>query len=259
MKVFISWSGEESHAVAKVLRDELPCVINAIEPFVSSEDIEKGVPWFQTIAKELETSFFGIVCLTASNHQSRWLHFEAGAIAAKVSHARVVPLLIGIDDSAVNPPLSQFQRTKIEEADFYKLLVAINSANKDKPLSDETLKRAFAIWWPQFHTKLKAAIASAPEKHLIKAHRSDRQILEEVLHSVRAMSNELQNRMPWDDQFRGISSLADLSRLAWDGNSAPYPVGGISGVTAHPKSTVRWVDPTQATKAIIGPKESPSS
>jgi hypothetical protein len=44
MKVFSSWSGAHIQQVALILRDLLPQVINAIEPYVSSEDIEKGAP-----------------------------------------------------------------------------------------------------------------------------------------------------------------------------------------------------------------------
>ena len=41
MKVFISWSGEKSKKIAEVFRDWLPQVIQAIEPFVSFEDIKR--------------------------------------------------------------------------------------------------------------------------------------------------------------------------------------------------------------------------
>ncbi len=42
MKVFISWSGELSHKVARIFRDWLPNVVQILEPYVSSEDIDKG-------------------------------------------------------------------------------------------------------------------------------------------------------------------------------------------------------------------------
>ena len=61
MKVFISWSGECSKKVALLFRDWLPTVIQAIDPFVSSEDIEKGARWNTDIAQELKESSFGLI------------------------------------------------------------------------------------------------------------------------------------------------------------------------------------------------------
>ena len=50
MKIFVSWSGDFSHAVAKALKDWLPNVIQAVEVFLSSEDIAKGSQWFHELA-----------------------------------------------------------------------------------------------------------------------------------------------------------------------------------------------------------------
>lgn len=64
MKVFISWSGDTSHRVAKIFRDWLPSVIQSVSPYVSSEDIDKGSRWSTDIADELDESTYGILCVT---------------------------------------------------------------------------------------------------------------------------------------------------------------------------------------------------
>lgn len=81
MKVFISWSGERSKKVALIFHEWLPQVIQSLEPFASSEDIEKGSRWNTDIAQELKESTFGLICVTKDNLSAPWLNFEAGALS----------------------------------------------------------------------------------------------------------------------------------------------------------------------------------
>jgi hypothetical protein len=53
MKVFISWSGSRSNALAEALRDWIPLVLHYVEPWLSQTDIEAGQRWAEQVAKEL--------------------------------------------------------------------------------------------------------------------------------------------------------------------------------------------------------------
>ncbi len=120
MKVFISWSGNISLKVALIFRDWLPSVIQSIEPYVSSEDIDKGARWSTDIAKELENSTFGILCVTKENLEAPWLSFEAGALSKTMEKSFVSPFLFDIKRSEVQGPILQFQSTIFEKDDIKK-------------------------------------------------------------------------------------------------------------------------------------------
>jgi hypothetical protein len=92
MRVFISWSGPRSKAVAELLKNLIKGVIQATEPFISTEDIEKGSIWFNEVAGSLASTNFGIVCITASNHSNPWILFETGALSKGLTKARVCTL-----------------------------------------------------------------------------------------------------------------------------------------------------------------------
>lgn len=91
MKVFISWSGEKSKAVAHALREFIPDVIQSVKPWMSDADIRAGECWSNAVAKELQESSFGIICLTADNLMAPWILFEAGALAKTISETYVCP------------------------------------------------------------------------------------------------------------------------------------------------------------------------
>src|SRR5688572_18638179 len=110
MKVFISWSGERSKAVAVALREWLPDVIQSVHPWLSSEDIDAGLRWNDEVTRELSQTRFGIICLTAENQTAPWILFEAGALAKTIEKTHVVPYLIGLEPTDVQRgPLAQFQ------------------------------------------------------------------------------------------------------------------------------------------------------
>src|SRR5262245_15039960 len=70
MQIFLSWSGLRSREVASALRDWLPLVVQAANPFLSVGDIEKGRRWSDVLADELGTSVYGIICVTPYNFKS---------------------------------------------------------------------------------------------------------------------------------------------------------------------------------------------
>jgi hypothetical protein len=89
--VFISWSGLRSGAVAEALRNWLPKVINALKPWLSTTDIDKGARWSTDVAVRLEVAKAGIICLTPSNLHSDWILFEAGALSKTLQNTFVSP------------------------------------------------------------------------------------------------------------------------------------------------------------------------
>src|SRR5215218_11257815 len=105
MQLFLSWSQSRSKAVAEAFARWISQVIQAAEPWLSS-DIEKGARWSAEISARLEESKIGIICLTRENLDSRWILFEAGAIS-KAKGAHVCTLLLDVEPSDVEQPLGQ--------------------------------------------------------------------------------------------------------------------------------------------------------
>ena len=185
MKIFISWSGDRSKILAEILKAWLPAVIQAVKPYFTPDDIEKGARWNTEISKELEDSDIGIICITRSNLQAPWLMFEAGALAKSINRSRVVPLLFGVEPSELQGPLLQFQAATFEENDIRKLMKTVNVALGKDALEAAVLESAFEKWWPELYSKVNAALeAASPEQEL--ELRTDRDILEEILDINRA-------------------------------------------------------------------------
>ena len=154
MKIFISWSGERSNKIANILREWIPCVIQSIKPYVSSKDIDKGARWSTDIAKELEDSYFGIICVTKSNINAPWINFEAGALSKAIDKSNVAPFLFDINPSEISGPISQFQFTIFDKEDIKSLMTTINGLCSEGRLSDAHFERSYEQWYPALEKEL---------------------------------------------------------------------------------------------------------
>ncbi|WP_139959604.1 toll/interleukin-1 receptor domain-containing protein [Flavicella sediminum] len=196
MKIFISWSGNDSKAIAEYLKKWIEQIIQAAEPWISV-DIEKGKKWNSEISEKLENSKVGIFCVTKENLNSPWILFEAGAIS-KTEDSYVCTFLIDLNPTDLTGPLSLFQATKFNKEDIFKLLVTINqsiSNSGGKGLSMETLKDLFEIFYPQLEEKVKSIIENKKgAKKGGEEIRSERELLEESVQILRQLKqSKLEN------------------------------------------------------------------
>jgi len=193
MKVFISWSGEESKRIAETLKEWIKYVIQSVEPFVSSEDIHKGERWSNDIAKELEETNFGILCVTKDNYKAPWLLFEAGALSKAMDKALVAPLLFNLRHSDLTgSPLLQFQTTPFTKDEIKKLVYTINEKCVNK-LDD--IDKVFEKWYPDLEESLKKILKDASENDEVEENETSlkSQVLEEILSLSRDNQKLLKN------------------------------------------------------------------
>lgn len=183
-KVFITWSGDLSRKLGEALRNWLPASLQYVSPYFSPEDIEKGTKWDSEIAKELETSNVGVICLTQDNTEKPWILFEAGALSKSIDKSRVCTLLFNLDTADLKGPLTSFQATRFAHDDFKRLVTTINNTAGDAKLTPGVLESVFGMWWPRLEREV-ADILKSVGTGAKKERRSDRDILEEVLELTR--------------------------------------------------------------------------
>lgn len=212
MDVFISWSGPQSKQVAEALHHYLPLMINAIQPWLSSSDIDAGARWSSDIAGKLEASKVGIICLTPTNLDSIWVHFEAGALAKTLQNTFVCPYLVGLDPADVKGPLTQFQMKRSNEEETKRLLETLNSALGEKAISADQFDESFSVWYP----KLKERLEAIPKDGPVPKKRSTEDMLEELLELVRRQAQTQRERPLIDAERPFPRFLSDLAFQAFE-------------------------------------------
>lgn len=189
MRVFISWSGKRSQMLAQSLRDWLPLVLYYIQPWLSETDIEAGKRWSVEIAKQLEESNFGIICITRENIESSWILFEAGALAKSLQNSSVVPLLLDLEFREIGGPLSQFQAKKVGKSAINEIVQAINQASAS-PIEKTRLLQLFEALYPQLEDQLEDI---PPHKEGGRPLRSQQDVMEELVSTVRGIDQRLRS------------------------------------------------------------------
>src|ERR1035438_2311502 len=192
MKVFISWSGNQSRVVGELLRDWIKCVLQATQPWMSARDIDRGAVWFSEISEQLKDTGVGIVCLTHENKNRPWILFEAGALAKGLTTNRVCTLLIDLQHADVEEPLAQLNHTLPIKESMLTLVHTLNRQLGNEALKDDILETVFEMFWPQFDQKFQAALQSNPPTTTHVA-RSDSSMLAEILDNTRSLTGRLVN------------------------------------------------------------------
>lgn len=179
MKVFLSWSGNESKQLATIFKEWLPNVLQYVEPYMSAQDISMGERWNNNITDSLEESVFGLIFVTPSNINAPWINFEAGALS-KTFDSRVVPILYNADVMILNQgPLKQFQSAKnLDEENVLSLIKSINQGSENGKLDEARLEKAFEMWWPDLEKSLGEIVKEDAKEDTEKEEGpSDRELL----------------------------------------------------------------------------------
>lgn len=223
-KVFISWSGDLSKKVAESLRQWLPGVLQFVKPYFTPDDIEKGSRWGPDITKELDASEVGVICLTKDNLEKPWILFEAGALSKSFDKAKVCTLLFNVDTTDLTGPLTIFQHTKFEKADFKKLVKSINACGGDVKLEDSVFDSVFDMWWPKLEESISKTLGDhKPDKH--SSSRSERDILEEILELSRLNTRRRAHprEIPPEAFYELFEGLHEFAMMAATGDKDMLP------------------------------------
>lgn len=191
MKVFISWSGDRSRLVGELLDDWIQCVLQAVDPWMSSKDIDRGSLWFSEITDQLKDTSIGIILLTQENKDKPWILFESGALAKGLSTNRVCTLLIDLQPTDIRDPLAQFNHTYPNREGLWQLVRTLNASLSEKGLKEKVLERVFDTYWPQFERDFAKVLSTTNDTLVSESKRTNDDMMVELLSSIRNVEKRM--------------------------------------------------------------------
>lgn len=228
MKVFVSWSGRRSKAVAELLADWIKCVLQASQPWISTRDIDKGAIWFSEISDQLKDTAAGIVCLTQENKNKPWILFETGALAKGLSTNRVCTFLVDLKPADIEDPLAQFNHTTADDSSMWGLVCSLNSGLEAAKLNEKILRQVFDTYWPQFDKEFKKILKEIPSEDAAEP-RSEVSILDEILSNTRALTSRVREIERQSSPSRNSDGSERLNHMYIE-NMAADPTMSVAAV-----------------------------
>lgn len=189
MKIFISWSGDYSKAIAAALDEWLPEIFDGVETFMSDQKIALGDRGLDEIKDSLDKSAYGIILVTKDNENAKWINFEAGALSRAIpdAKARVIPILVDFENTNdLVGPLTQFQGALMNRKGLLKMAQSIGEGFG---FTEDKVQRKFDKWWPDLEEAL-AKIEKPEPAEDSSSRRSMPDMLDEILGHIREMRRE---------------------------------------------------------------------
>jgi hypothetical protein len=202
MRVFISWSGEDSKTLAEFMNTWLPGVIQEVEPWISTHDIDIGEKWQESLTASLaDPTAMGLLIVTKTNFKQPWLLFEAGA----------------------------FQSVVINKKELLKFIFDV-AKKCSKRLSEDQVKITFEKWWPDFEQCYKSidfatTIGEKDDKPSMKIEN----VLEDIMTYLRRIEQTIRLPVTTKNVLEGYleSPSQGLGRLL-----ASLPTDEVSKIAA---------------------------
>jgi uncharacterized protein YfkK (UPF0435 family) len=254
--LFISWSGDISHAVAEQLKGWIPLVFSGPRCWLSTRDLPAGRVWVTELFEQLQVCNVGVIVLTPDNVNSSWMLFEAGALCKNLKISRVLPYLVGIKKRDLRGPFAEFQAIEATQDGTRQLIHSIRevySSSESQAIADQRFDAFWPILSRQLEASQKLLSKSSPQpigsvtdyqfavKHLESQVASLTDMIRDL---VQKASLNLQSNIPTTSPLPQLEQLVGAWRNPVSGsygyarlvNGAlymPYCYGGNDTLTAH--------------------------
>lgn len=192
MKVFISWSGEPSHQVARALRDWIPQVLRSVEPWLASAELKWGQSVAKSIKGDIKSADVILLCLTRQNMLSDWTKIETDV--AMGAGRPIIPICIDFSTFELAGRFAQYQALTLDELGVHRLVTVLNHLSPE-PLETDKVERLLDIWTRDLTRELANAhggLKLAGEGHLgVKSEKNGapaEDLMQQILLEVQSLA-----------------------------------------------------------------------